>query len=231
MTQNESELINKSRRALSNGQNKKPIEKLRLLCLARGATGIYGLGRIVLLDDGIVTSNTQSLLSCDAPFKAFRRMDDDGNKQLSLEEFIKGLKDTGMDCSEEESTDIFNEFDTDGSGTIDMSEFLIQLRPPMNQARISVIEQCFKKLDKTGDGVVTIDDLKNVYSVKHHPLYISGEESEENILKKFLATFEVGGDVDAKVTHEEFMNYYSGISASIDHDGYFDLLLRQAYKL
>ncbi len=45
MTQNESELVNKSRRALVNGKNKKPIEKLRLLCLARGASGVYGLGR------------------------------------------------------------------------------------------------------------------------------------------------------------------------------------------
>lgn len=45
MTQNESELVNKSRRALVNGKVKQPIEKLRLLCLARGASGIYGLGR------------------------------------------------------------------------------------------------------------------------------------------------------------------------------------------
>lgn len=208
MTHSEVEMASRSRRQLqSMGTHGDPIEKLRLLCLSRGAKGILTLGRM------------------------FRRMDDDGNRNLSLEEFTKGLIETGMDINEEEARQIFHFFDSNEDGNINIDEFLIHIRPPMSEFRKGVIEDCFRKLDKNGDGQLTTDDLRNVYNVKANPKYIAGEEDEETILKRFLANFEDEKTRDGKVTKEEFLNYYAGISASIDNDCYFDLMLRHAYKL
>lgn len=62
-------------------------------------------------------------------------------------------------------------------------------------------------MDKSGDGEITTEDLKNVYNVKSHPRYIAGEDSEESILKKFLGNFEQDATRDGKVITLKCYNY------------------------
>ncbi|XP_070599546.1 calcyphosin-like protein [Erythrolamprus reginae] len=184
-----------------------PIERLRLQCLARGSAGIKGLGRV------------------------FRIMDDNNSRTLDFKEFMKGLHDYAVLIDKDEAERIFQIFDKDRNGTIDFDEFLLTLRPPMSNARKEVIMQAFRKLDKTGDGVITIEDLQGVYNVKHHPKYQNGEWSEDKVFRTFLDNFDSPYDKDGQVTTEEFMNYYAGVSASIDTDVYFIVMMKNAWKI
>jgi len=200
------EMTDKAEKVANNPET-PPIEKLRALCLARGASGIKGIGR------------------------TFKIMDDDGNRSLDFAEFKKGLGDYGLNVDKNVAQEMFECFDKDGSGTIDFDEFLINLRPPMSKTRQKLIRMAFNKLDKTQDGQVTVDDLRGVYDPKFHKKFKSGEYTEDQVFEEFLASFEAPDEKDGVVTWEEFLNYYCGVSASIDKDVYFDVMMRNAWKI
>lgn len=69
----------------------------------------------------------------------------------------------------------------------------------MSQARQTVILTAFRKLDKNGDGIVNVEDMKDVYNVKKHPKFLSGEMSEEQLFKKYLESFEMSSHPDGLV--------------------------------
>ncbi|CAG2202228.1 Calcyphosin,Calcyphosin-like protein [Mytilus edulis] len=130
---------------------------------------------------------------------------------------------------------IFRHIDVDHSKCLSLKEFsdgikAFALRPPMSQTRISIINEAFAKFDKTGDGVITVEDLRGVYSVKRHPKYLNGEMTEDQILRTFLDVFDQGVK-DGTVTKEEFTNYYSGVGANIDTDEDFVKMMKTAWKI
>ena len=86
-----------------------------------------------------------------------------------------------------------------------------------------------------------VSDIKQFYNAKNHPDVRSGKKTEDEILADFLETFDVhrsmsAGDElskahDGKVTLNEFMDYYSNVSASIDDDEYFQVMITNAWNL
>lgn len=55
-------------------------------------------------------------------------MDDDGNKKLNLDEFNRGLQESGLELSEEDIQNMFTKFDTDNDGNISVDEFIAGIR-------------------------------------------------------------------------------------------------------
>lgn len=182
------------------------LQKVRAACAKRGATGIKGLAR------------------------AFRIYDDDHSLTLNKDEFKTGLKDYGCVLTDEEVDELFCYFDRDGEGSISVNEFMLAFRKPLTGSRLAVVKMAFKKADKTGDGVLTTDDLKKVYNAREHKKYKNGEWTEKQVFEDFLHNFEPD-DKDGKVTEAEFLEYYSCLGAGIDDNAYFDLMIRRAWKL
>lgn len=67
--------------------------------------------------------------------------------------------------------------------------------------------------------------------LKGNPDFENGRKTEDEILSTFLSKFEGKNSIDGQLTKDEFIDYYSGVSASIDEDLYFDLMMRKAWKL
>ena len=191
---------------MSSGSVPTGLRRVQQALASKGAKGIVGLGR------------------------KFKIMDDDGSKTLNEREFRKAMKELGVMLGDLEVGHLFDYFDKDGSGSLSVDEFLVGLRGELNERRRGMVRLAFDKLDKTGDGLVKVEDLADVYNAKKHPDVIAGTVTEAEVLRGFLDTFDVG-DHDGTVTPEEFEHYYGGVSASIDDDDYFELMIRNAWHI
>ena len=173
---------------------------------SHGATGIVGLGR------------------------KFRIMDDDASGFIDRDEFQKGMSELGVMLTNAQCAMLFSYFDTDHGGNVSYDELLVAIRGKLNPRRKALVDMAYKVLDKNGDGLVTLEDIAMVYDASKHPAVIAGTKQPYEVLGEFMNNFDQE-PFDGKVTTEEFEHYYGSISASIDNDDYFELMIRNAWHI
>lgn len=178
----------------------------RVVLLRGGSSGIHSLGRI------------------------FRLMDNDGSRRISANELQIGLQDFGLDVGGKDLQLLLAAIDRDNTGSLSFDEFLVSIRGHVNKRREQLINMAFDVLDRTGDGVARVDDIDQAFDARHHPDVAAGRLSENDGLNHFLSQFD-GINQDGCVTREEFQAYYKNVSASIDDDDYFELMIRSAWHI
>lgn len=164
--------------------------------------------------------------------RAINRYDEDRSRSFDLEEFQDLVADNHLDLTEDEVKDLFGTMDSDASGEVSSGEFMVGLQGGLSDVRLAVVKKAFARADKTGDGVFDEEDLENVYDVKKDPRYQNGSMNKEQIYADFMKNFEPDeAKRDGKVTLEEFIDYYTGVSAGVHNDAHFDLMMRQSWKI
>ncbi|CAK4719714.1 unnamed protein product [Aphanomyces euteiches] len=183
------------------------VEKLKAKLVARG--GVLGLHSVRRL---------------------MRICDEDGDGKLSKVELKKALEQYGVSINLQEVDHLMTLFDTDRNGTICFDELFVGLRGSMNDKRQILVKEAFKKLDVHGQGHITIDDLRRQYDTSRNPEVMAGKISERQALINFMAQWDTATK-DGIVTFDEFEAYYQNLSALIDGDDYFELMIRNAWQL
>jgi Ca2+-binding EF-hand superfamily protein len=145
-------------------------------------------------------------------------------------EFKFGLMDYGINITEEEFDMVMSVFDANGDGVISFDEFIGAISDPPNEFRQQYINAAYAKLDVNGDGQVTIDDVKLRYNCSKHPDVVAGRKTENEVRGSFMSLWDTQ-EKDGIVTIAEFTKYYSDISASVDDDEMFALILINAWNL
>eukprot|EP01065_Artemidia_motanka_P030965 TRINITY_DN37116_c0_g1_i1.p1 TRINITY_DN37116_c0_g1~~TRINITY_DN37116_c0_g1_i1.p1 ORF type:complete len:477 (+),score=147.11 TRINITY_DN37116_c0_g1_i1:60-1433(+) len=166
-----------------------------------------------------------------AASRAFRVMDDDGDQVLSVEELRNGFKDYGISLSDAETTRLVSLFDRNRDGRIGITEFLTALRVGMPAKRRAYVQRVFQLFDQNGDGKLTVDELRGRFRAEGHPLVVQGEVTAEELLQRFVESFDDKTNPDGVISKQEFEQYYAGVSAQVDSDDYFIAMLKQTWDL
>eukprot|EP00611_Tribonema_gayanum_P011403 TRINITY_DN2162_c0_g2_i1.p1 TRINITY_DN2162_c0_g2~~TRINITY_DN2162_c0_g2_i1.p1 ORF type:complete len:556 (+),score=181.59 TRINITY_DN2162_c0_g2_i1:137-1669(+) len=182
------------------------LEALRGALKKHGATGICGLAR------------------------KFRISDSDGSGKLDKAEVAKAIAALKLAFSAAQLDEVMGFFDKDGDGQVCYKQFLAGVRGEMSDRRRQLVLAAFGIMDADKNGTLDARDLRSRYDVTRHPDVMNGKKDKDEALSEFLNTFEAQSK-DGKVTPLEWYDYYSNVSASIDEDDYFELMMRNTWRM
>ena len=168
--------------------------------------------------------------------RQFKINDGNNTKELEIYEFTKALHEFETELSDNEIESVFNYFDKEKTGVINYPNFINAIRGPMNQKRIDIVKEAFKKLDIDKSGQVEISEIKSQFNAKNDRDVKSGKKTEEEVYDEFTETFQMNhdnrvGPRNKRVTLDEFLDYYNFVSMGIEDDLYFITMVQNSWRI
>lgn len=149
---------------------------------------------------------------------------DNFNKTISFENFKLSLQESNIFISNNIIQYFYSILDKNGQNNISTEQILNKIRGNLNERRKLKIIEKFTKIDIDNKGYSEISLIKSLFNPTHHPEVKSGKRNESDILNEFIITFDSYTNFKDRISQislQDFIEYYSGISASIADDDYF----------
>jgi hypothetical protein len=160
---------------------------------------------------------------------ALRAIDSNGAKKLTMTELSDCLKAYGINYRDANLERLFMGLDRYKSGVVSVNEFLHCVRPAMPMGRRDLVMQAYTLLESNGAAIVKLGDIFKCYDTSEHPEVIVGKMTPDQVISYFMSGWDTNGD--RPVGKDEFVEYYTDISAGISSDLYFELMIRNGWHV
>lgn len=165
--------------------------------------------------------------------RQLRTLDQDGSGFLTREEFNICLETLSVAHSVKfsvaERNAMFQKFDPQNSGYVSNDDFVRGIRGDMNDFRSAFVRDAFKTLDKDGSGIASMQDMANAYDAAQNPHVKSRRITAMDAVKQFMKQYE--GNTERTISLREFAENYQWVSAAIDTDDFFELMMCSAWHI
>ncbi len=160
------------------------------------------------------------------------------NKLINFETFCKSLNDSNIHIENFYCQDIFNYLlnknNNNNNNSIFIEDILNILKGDSNTLRKNIIINKFYEIDNNKRGIIETGTLLKIFNAKNHPEVLLGRKTENEIFNEFIYTFDIFKklyNLSSVITVNDFVEYYSAISASIDNDDYFNEMINAVWTI
>jgi len=131
---------------------------------------------------------------------------------------------------------MFDFLDVNGVGYIDRDDLIAVVRPVLSDGRKALVRAAIRAVfdpyvDAPGDESLPAKRLLQRVRIERHPDVTAGRVPVHEAYEAFLDTFDVGSEIPYRVSRQEFLDYYTNLSAAVEDDRYFEALIRGVWGL
>ena len=152
---------------------------------------------------------------------------------INFENFISCLNEAKINYNKKNIIDLYQLLDIYNQNKVSIVEILSLLRGDLKTIRREVIIKIFAYIDSERKNYIEIDKLKRIFNPNNHPDVISGKKNPDEVYKEFifsLNNFIIYKGINNKISFDDFIEFFSGISATFENDLIFNNMMNNIFS-
>jgi hypothetical protein len=167
-------------------------------------------------------------------FRSLKTNDHDHDGRVSINEFIKALREVRMGLLDKETLTVFSSFDPNNAGFIRVDEFMHKFIPELNPRRAQVINELLSALGGS-NGNITYSAIKKAFNPRGHPDFLSNIKADYAIKEDFYQVLEtylrITVGLNEIIPRDVLLSFFELYSYAYVDDNYFENIIRGIFRL